>query len=93
MEHKTAQKFSAALLFCAGGALQFADAMHDFRGVDPDITGIEYYQVWGMIPDMTDGFARLATAYQNFVQVRVTYLVLFCLHYSNSDGTTEQKFS
>jgi hypothetical protein len=26
-------------------------------------------QVWGMIPDMTDGFSSLATAYQGFVNV------------------------
>lgn len=26
-------------------------------------------QVWGMVPDITDGFSQLATAYQTFVQV------------------------
>jgi hypothetical protein len=44
--------------------MQFADSLPSFRGSDPDISGPEWYQVWGMIPDMTDGFARLADAYQ-----------------------------
>jgi hypothetical protein len=31
------------------------------------MAGQEFGQVWNMIPDMTDGFSRLSTAYQDFV--------------------------
>jgi hypothetical protein len=63
----------ANLQACSGcccsaiAALQFSDSLPNFRGGDPDIGGPEFGTIWNMIGDMTDGFSRLSTAYQDFV--------------------------
>jgi hypothetical protein len=37
------------------------------HSITPAVHAAPPQQIWNMIPDMTDGFSRLSTAYQGFV--------------------------
>jgi hypothetical protein len=56
-------------------ALQFTESLPSYKGTDPGISGREFHEIWGMANDLTDGFAQLSSAYEDFVKSNMASVI------------------
>jgi hypothetical protein len=57
------------------GTLQFTQSLPSFKGTDPGIMGREFFEIWSMAPDLTDGFSQLSSAYEDFVKSNMASVI------------------